>query len=610
MSSFLGSETCGETCSDEDLCGSFVSAVDPASTCDAGCVPASALEMCDRLCTNGDAGGADGPVAVQQRQGIEGLFGSFTPTSSSPSVLSMTTDLACANCAFYQCCVGDEGYEACQSKLPNVEDFVPEIEALDPTGDFEMQDLVDALMPENWESMLSDEMEQLGGIFDIDPEMTSGIGNDLDLEEIFSWNATDWDVLDWDVLDWEGIGEFMGPLADGLHSLLDEAAAEMTALDADMTAISALNLECDPAACPVDGLCEAAGTGLDPSNLDLSTVDFDEVCASNALFLCTGELEGACDERCDGDVSDDSASFCALCQLARCCNEGGETASFQDCASESVSQAAESMAAVLDSAMEGISEALEGMALELADAVEVFVADASTPDICPKDGVDACPVVEGFCDIFDGEATNFDLSTVNFEQACNDNAFLLCAPEGFDDMCAEKCSGETGSDVTLAVARSVALELNPQDAFCTICGVATCCRDKDADSTFEDCVSVHVPSWGLSEDSGASSEVPVAETLEPSVQDGESEADSSAEATNSAPASASSEGNIDSSVEAYTDLEPTTEAVDVQEPSVSTEPPVIAAAELERTDLPESGSSISVPSILIALASAVVYALL
>ncbi|KAL7553945.1 hypothetical protein ACHAWF_018844 [Thalassiosira exigua] len=613
----LLSETCGDTCTDDELCGSFVTAVDPASTCDAGCVPASALDMCDRLCSDGGAG-AGGAVAVQRQQ-ADGLFGS----SSFSTVLGVTTDLACANCDFYRCCVGAGGYGACEATLPNVEDYVPEIEDLDASGDFDMQDLVDALVPDDWESMLSEGLEQLGDIFDADPEAAMGTNdNDLGMGslQIFAWNATDWN---WDALDWDGLGASMGQIAEGLHSLLDGAAAEFAAIVDDSTALSALDLECDPAACPVDGLCEAAGSGLNPANLDLASVDFDEVCASNALFLCAGDLEGACDERCEGDVGDGSASFCALCGVAKCCRAGGATASFEDCASEFVSQAAAGMATVMEPAMEDIGEALEGvatqlgevmegMATQLAGVIEVFVGDAATPDICPEaGGDDACPAVEGFCDVFSGESANFDLATIDYERACDDNAFVLCAPEGFEAACAEKCSGGAGTGAAaLAVERSVVLELDPQDAFCAVCGIATCCQDKEESETFKDCASKYVPSWAVSEDSSGSTGVPAAEAPEPSVGDSEGPADAPAQDPASESAPTTSEGLADSSTEA-TPLEPAVGAGDVSasapEPPVGPETPVVAAAVVERADLLDSGSSVSGPSVLLALASALVY---
>ena len=175
--------------------------------------------------------------------------------------------------------------------------------------------------------------------------------------------------------------------------------------------------------------------------------------------------------------------------VAECCRDGCDASSFEDCALGSVPQeisnAIENIADDLDQLSENIADAFD----QLSKFIEEVVGNTSIPEFCPEmDGAIDCPVV-GFCDVFSGESTNFDLTSFEYEEACNNNTLFLCGPEGFEDMCAEECN--LGSDGVLDAA------------FCSLCNIATCCKNKDDDATsFEDCA------WGsLKQDSTPLSEL-------------------------------------------------------------------------------------------------------
>mmetsp|Transcript_16039 Transcript_16039/g.26114 ORF Transcript_16039/g.26114 Transcript_16039/m.26114 type:complete len:420 (+) Transcript_16039:1093-2352(+) len=289
------------------------------------------------------------------------------------------------------------------------------------------------------------------------------------------WNYTaNWGAS----VDWSGFEAASGlsELVENLHSLFDEA----------LTGFDSFPVTCNSETCPIDGVCE----------MSVNLANVEDACAKNAFFACAEGLEDMCANECESGMSDHflSTGFCSLCNIAECCSKNG-TASFEDCALGAISQE--------------ISDAVENIINfdQLSTFIEEVVGDASIPEFCPEvDGAIACPV-EGFCDIFSGESTNFDLASVNYEEACSDNALFLCGPQGFEDMCNNKC--DPGSDDFLNAA------------FCSLCSIATCCKDKGNVTSFGDCALDSLPQdFTLEDSNGSLTGAPVQVQTSPSESSG------------------------------------------------------------------------------------------
>jgi len=226
-------------------------------------------------------------------------------------------------------------------------------------------------------------------------------------------------------------------------------------------------------ACPVEGFCDIFSG--ETTNFDLSSINYDEVCSGNAIFSCGPKgFESMCTDKCNpGSDGLLNVAFCSICDVAICCRDKGNATSFEDCTREAVPEE------VIDT-IDNIVDAIDNIDFdEISTFIEDIVGDVTIPEFCPEvDGVTACPV-EGFCDIFSGETTNFDLSSINYDEVCSGNAIFSCGPKGFESMCTDKCN--PGSDGLLNVA------------FCSICDVAICCRDKGNATSFEDCTREAVP---------------------------------------------------------------------------------------------------------------------
>eukprot|EP00581_Thalassiosira_minuscula_P006259 CAMPEP_0183746442 /NCGR_PEP_ID=MMETSP0737-20130205/66752_1 /TAXON_ID=385413 /ORGANISM="Thalassiosira miniscula, Strain CCMP1093" /LENGTH=713 /DNA_ID=CAMNT_0025982137 /DNA_START=170 /DNA_END=2309 /DNA_ORIENTATION=- len=400
---------CPGTCTKRELCTSsdpmlskdrkINNALEEA--CDLGCLPV--MSSCDDVCGN----------------------------IGESKFLGSLVDMACDSCKFLQCCAGEDssGFETCQNFLPEMYDFVSEID---------------------W---------------------------DWDMTHHTEWNFTEWGTG----VDWDGIEVAWGhsELVEGIHTLLDEALA-----DFDFS----FPVSCNNDTCPIDGVCD--------KSIDFANFDVEDLCVKNAFFDCAEGLEKMCADVCE--VGSDHflhVSFCSLCGIAECCRDKDDETSFEDCTREALP---EDIVDVIDNIdfdeistfsfedctrealPEDIVDVIDNIDFdEISTFIEDIVGDVTIPEFCPEvDGVTACPV-EGFCDIFSGETTNFDLSSINYDEVCSGNAIFSCGPKGFESMCTDKCN--PGSDGLLNVA------------FCSICDVAICCRDKGNATSFEDCTREAVP---------------------------------------------------------------------------------------------------------------------
>ena len=161
----------------------------------------------------------------------------------------------------------------------------------------------------------------------------------------------------------------------------------------------------------------------------LASIDFDYAFKNNTLFDVARGLEEMCTNECDGEGRFLSSAFCSLCNITECCGDEGDASSFEDYTLRSVPQeindAIENITDDLDQLTENISDAFD----QLSTFIEEIGGNASMPEFCPQmDGTIDCPVV-GFCNVFSGESTTFDLTSFKYEEVCNNNLISLCGPK-------------------------------------------------------------------------------------------------------------------------------------------------------------------------------------
>eukprot|EP00578_Thalassiosira_sp_NH16_P013286 CAMPEP_0181124836 /NCGR_PEP_ID=MMETSP1071-20121207/26708_1 /TAXON_ID=35127 /ORGANISM="Thalassiosira sp., Strain NH16" /LENGTH=604 /DNA_ID=CAMNT_0023210197 /DNA_START=131 /DNA_END=1945 /DNA_ORIENTATION=- len=113
----------------------------------------------------------------------------------------------------------------------------------------------------------------------------------------------------------------------------------------------------------------------------------------------------------------------------------------------------------------GISDMMQNLqtmfdeALAMQDSLTV----TCSPDTCP---------IPGLCEM------DVNFAAIDSDEYCNESVFFECG-DGLEDMCATKCSNDDGASDGIIVA-----------SFCSLCDVATCCKNsKDSGKSFQDCTS-------------------------------------------------------------------------------------------------------------------------
>eukprot|EP00569_Conticribra_weissflogii_P013624 CAMPEP_0171416172 /NCGR_PEP_ID=MMETSP0880-20121228/39959_1 /TAXON_ID=67004 /ORGANISM="Thalassiosira weissflogii, Strain CCMP1336" /LENGTH=662 /DNA_ID=CAMNT_0011934411 /DNA_START=211 /DNA_END=2199 /DNA_ORIENTATION=+ len=234
---------------------------------------------------------------------------------------------------------------------------------------------------------------------------------------------------------------------------------------------------CPDGTCSVDGFCECLSGDLGKCSEDLVS----EICTAGALFQCGPEgFQDTCSTVCNGDGNGDvrNATFCALCDIATCCNDG--TSTIEDCAKAIVPIDDDFSLGGIDSFFDDdfTSGVFSGAGFDNATDLFPMITDlienpaSVLPEFCP-DGT--CPVT-GFCECLNGDMGQCSLELLH--EVCSQSAFFTCGPEGFEDMCTTECSGEVDGDVLNA-------------AFCALCDIAICCND--GTSPIEDCAKAAIP---------------------------------------------------------------------------------------------------------------------
>jgi len=161
----------------------------------------------------------------------------------------------------------------------------------------------------------------------------------------------------------------------------------------------------------------------------------------------------------------------------------------------------------LEDVLEDLSNAFAGIEDALSVIVEEVVGDISIPEFCPG-GEDSCSV-KGFCDVFSATTPNFDLPSIDYDAVCSSDAFYICGPEDFEEMCDKRCSSaiasvtetegssapviELGGPVAVAEERMGLLDL----PICHLCNIAKCCNtteDKESENGFKECALYSIAS--------------------------------------------------------------------------------------------------------------------
>lgn len=426
---------CGNTCRDDEECMSFMfGASDPSEvlvdSCNTGCIPKMALSTCERFCHEDDLEedeDTDAANAIVSVARLGGLFDSMD-------------DIMCSNCKFYKCCVTPDAstsrYDACKDELTDdVESFV--------SGEWNFEDFdadLTSLIPD-WGA------EDLPGFGGWDPNNLPDIGlQDLDIDSLV---PDGWEEIV------EDLPDVVEDVVDAVLNITSSFAPGLSALEQLMDNFDCSNT-CDEDLCNV----LLAGDG------DRSIIE--DVCNSNCM-PSTLDCEKIC-ENVDGADALGSAGgiACDSCNFVQCCASGD---GFDTCEEflpdmdglmagidwDEIHAAVDWNYTILDWDWGEIETSLGEMTHSIHSMLDQAFADVDIFSVScnPID----CPV-DGACD------GTLDLSTVNFDQVC-DNAIFRCV-EGLQVMCESKC-GDGGADNFLSAP------------LCSLCGIAECCRD-DGDS--------------------------------------------------------------------------------------------------------------------------------
>eukprot|EP00584_Thalassiosira_punctigera_P017914 CAMPEP_0172565538 /NCGR_PEP_ID=MMETSP1067-20121228/108553_1 /TAXON_ID=265564 ORGANISM="Thalassiosira punctigera, Strain Tpunct2005C2" /NCGR_SAMPLE_ID=MMETSP1067 /ASSEMBLY_ACC=CAM_ASM_000444 /LENGTH=691 /DNA_ID=CAMNT_0013356433 /DNA_START=59 /DNA_END=2134 /DNA_ORIENTATION=- len=467
---------CGDACADSDACSSFLSLgaiLDPTSVferaCDARCFPKSTLSACERVC---DEEHAETEAVVSTAVARAGFL--LDPESAKESM--------CADCKFYECCLGDDdeaaadstGYDACKVHLADdvegqvvgnslLDEIVNSVtEAFEGLGealgggledvlDFDVTDALEAA-EEGIVAVDADFDSVLSQIVNSFTEAMNGTVQALENIDVSTW---DFDINDWgDGASWTGSDGTSGA------SVFGQVVGSFGC----------------PATCAESGLCDSVLRGASDRAV------LEDACNSRCL-----PAPGSCDEIC-GNVVNGPAFLapiadmaCKSCEFFRCCGEDGEVggddaAKFNACQAH-LPDAADALSNIKwdgsgfqewidDMDWSGMADSLGTLQSLFDESMAKFDSFASgvtcNPDTCP---------ISGLCEM------NIDLASVDFDDVCSDDAFFRCG-RGLEDMCANECdeSKPWGSDGFAP--------------FCSLCDIATCCStSKEDGKTFRDCTS-------------------------------------------------------------------------------------------------------------------------
>eukprot|EP00573_Skeletonema_grethae_P003214 CAMPEP_0201689702 /NCGR_PEP_ID=MMETSP0578-20130828/3236_1 /ASSEMBLY_ACC=CAM_ASM_000663 /TAXON_ID=267565 /ORGANISM="Skeletonema grethea, Strain CCMP 1804" /LENGTH=689 /DNA_ID=CAMNT_0048174427 /DNA_START=35 /DNA_END=2107 /DNA_ORIENTATION=+ len=529
---------CPSSCDKPDLCQGDLMSLMMGGTdilqemCDTGCIPIVVLDACG---SNADA--------------VDETAGLFIASTGM--------------CDFVNCCVvteqeetGDAAattvvvsstrakFEECQGKLPEMEDLLSS--AVFPLGD----------------SVNTTTTSDLGGPFDVDFDM--GDFQDT-IEEIVDGFA---EVLD----------HFFG---DGMLS-------EMFANIFDSSSI--------PAFCAVEtcnnappGFCDCFSGDLAQCNTEV----ISQACTTGAFSTCAPEgFTEFCSNECDQtNNGSDILHMCAMCNVVTCCSK--DNSEMEGCLSEAFEDHSQEFMDDVDAIFSELEDFLGGMDLE--GMMTEVLGDMESMKWCPDDKTCPEPLGQQFCDMANGGPSqlaidsdiaisprmglqSFDLGNMemDLDKMCSSDMILSCGPVDMKAKCDSVC-GADGNDGIM------------KEAFCHLCGLASCCES--GDKTFSECSSA---AYVVSSDDSATTNQDEGSTSEPPNEE--------SEVTDEANTASASDGALEADFTAASTEEG--EELEGAEPEAAElDPSQITALENSRFEKENSGVTFSSASFFTAIIS-------
>jgi len=305
------------------------------------------------------------------------------------------------------------------------------------------------------------------------PEMADlGTSDFGDFGDMFDMNMTE-------------IQDMIGEIVDGFEDVLDEFGEMISDMFTDMFDSSSI-----PAFCAVDtcvnapaGFCECFSGDLAQCNKDV----ISQACTSDSFSTCAPEgFTEFCSNECGQSSGTDILHMCAMCNVVTCCSK--DNSEIEGCLSEALAAVDHSQVVIDDAAFSELEDLLGGMDLE--GMLTEILGNMESMEWCPKDKT--CPIQQ-FCEIANGGPSAIDSDTavsprtmnlqsfdmgsmgMDLDEMCSSDMLLGCGPVDMKAKCDSVCGAYDNDGIM-------------KEAFCRLCGVATCCEGKD--KTFSECSSV------------------------------------------------------------------------------------------------------------------------
>lgn len=354
-------------------------------------------------------------------------------------------------CDFVNCCIATETgdaavisstrtkFDECQEKLP------------------EMADLLGSTTFPQDSSATTTTTSDVGGPSDMDFDMSSI--QDL-IEEVV-----------------DGFDEVLETFGDGL----------LSDMFSDMFTSSSIPAFCAVGTCTdaPPGFCECFSGDLAQCNTDV----ISQACTSDAFSTCAPEgFTEFCSNECGQSSGPDILHMCAMCNVVTCCSK--DNSEMEGCLSEALEDHSQVITNDVDTIFSGLEDFLGGMDLE--GMLAEVLGDMESMKFCPDDKTCAEPLGQQFCDIANGGPSamnsdtaisprmglqSFDLGNIgmDLDAMCRNDMLLGCGPVDMKAKCDSVCAEGSGNDGIM------------KEAFCHLCGLATCCED--GDKSFSECSS-------------------------------------------------------------------------------------------------------------------------
>lgn len=285
--------------------------------------------------------------------------------------------------------------------------------------------------------------------------------------------------------DMSGFEDMIEEIVDGFEEVLDQFG---DGLLSDMFT-SMFDSSSIPAFCAVEtctdappGFCECFSGDLAQCNTAL----ISQACTTDAFSTCAPEgFTEFCSNECDQSSGSDILHMCAMCNVVTCCSK--DNSEMEGCLAEALEAQTQVIATDVDAIFSGLEDFLGGMDLE--GMMTEVLGDMASMKWCPDDKTCPEPLGQQFCEIANGGPSSmdsdnaisprmglqsFDLGSMgmDLDAMCSNDMLLSCGPVDMKTKCDSVC-GDGSNDGIM------------KEAFCHLCGLATCCES--GDKTFSEC---------------------------------------------------------------------------------------------------------------------------